>query len=91
MYEISDGVRRAKAAQMLGKETINVMDNSGKIFEVTIKSLRSPYKNFIDIRTMENLERFNNIYELTKIKELLSIYVNKDNRGIPINEIYFKK
>ena len=40
---------------------------------------------------MENLQRFNNVYELTKIKELLPIYVNKGNRGIPINEIYFKK
>ena len=91
LYEISDGVRRAKAAQMLGKETINVMDNSGKTFEVPIKNLRSPYKKFIDISTMENLQRFNNVYELTKIKELLPIYVNKGNRGIPINEIYFKK
>ena len=91
LYEISDGVRRAKAAQMLGKEIINVMDNSGKTFEVPIKNLRSPYKKFIDISTMENLQRFNNVYELTKIKELLPIYVNKGNRGIPINEIYFKK
>lgn len=43
-FEIGDGVRRAKAAQELGLKSIDAIDNSGNLFKVSIKDLRSHSK-----------------------------------------------
>ena len=51
LYEGGDGVRRAKAAHMLGKKTIQATNNAGEIFDVSIKNLRFHMKDYIDLRT----------------------------------------
>ena len=43
VYEIQDGVRRAKAAWLCGQETIPAqIDGSGKIIPIPLRCLRSP-------------------------------------------------
>ncbi|MGV3598696.1 MAG: RHS repeat-associated core domain-containing protein [Bacteroidota bacterium] len=90
-YEISDGVRRAKAAQMLGKKTITAEVNStGEIIEIPINNLRSPHKSAIDISNPGTLKRFNQIYESMETQGLkIPIFVSPGNRGILVEEITF--
>ena len=75
MYEIGDGVRRAKAAQMLGRETITVTNSADEIFEVAIESLRSPMKNEIKYITEQEILRFDRIYDGIKSIEQLPPYM----------------
>ena len=49
LYEIQDGVRRAKAAWLCGRETIEAQINGGPIFPVPFRCLRSPHKDEIDV------------------------------------------
>jgi len=49
IYEIQEGVRRAKAAWLCGRETIEVQINGGPIFSVSLRCLRSPHKDEIDV------------------------------------------
>jgi len=49
LYEIQEGVRRAKAAWLCGQETINAQINAGPVFSVPICNLRSQHKDEIDI------------------------------------------
>lgn len=49
LYEIQEGVRRAKAAWLCGRETIEAQVSGGPIFSVSLRSLRSPHKDEIDI------------------------------------------
>ena len=49
LYEIQDGVRRAKAAWLRGCETIPAqIGDDLKAFELPLASLRSPHKDFIE-------------------------------------------
>jgi len=49
LYEIQDGVRRAKAAQLCGLETIPAqIGGMGPVIHVALKNLRSPHKGVID-------------------------------------------
>jgi RHS repeat-associated protein len=91
LYEIGDGVRRAKAAEMVGRQTIRAMDNAGRIFEVPIKDLRSPLKEVIDMTNPNEVSRFNKILEGMKLgDDLPPIYVNPGSRGIPVSKITFR-
>jgi hypothetical protein len=84
-FEILDGVRRAKAAEMAGKPTIGaeVIGSGGKVVEVPIEALRSP-KAGIDA-TGSALPRW-----LSTLKQTLSgaepppILVQPGVRGTPI-------
>lgn len=49
LYEIQEGVRRAIAAWLCGRETIEAQVNGGPIFSVPLQNLRSPHKDEIDI------------------------------------------
>jgi len=49
LFEIQDAVRRAKAAWLCGRETIEAQIRGGPVFSVSLASLRSPHKDEIDI------------------------------------------
>lgn len=49
LYEIQEGVRRAKAAWLCGREAIEVQVNGGPVFAVPLRALRSPHKDEIDL------------------------------------------
>ncbi|KFF03860.1 hypothetical protein IX38_10655 [Chryseobacterium luteum] len=92
LFEIADGVRRAKAAEQLGLKTINATDNAGKVFQVPLENLRSPLKSSIDVSTPLNQIRYDRIYESMKAgNKLPPIYVNPGNKGITIPNIVLKK
>jgi hypothetical protein len=70
-YEIIDGVRRAKAAEFLGKETIvaKIYDENDKLLdikEISIDSLFSPNKLTIDFFTEKSKDRFMETLNLAK-------------------------
>ena len=44
LYEIQEGVRRTKAAWLCGQETIAAQINSGLVFSIPLRNLRSPQK-----------------------------------------------
>lgn len=92
LYEIGDGVRRAKAAQLIPwKRSIKVTDHTGKVFKVRIKDLRSPMKSQIDISSPAKLDRYKRAADYVRKGQNYPIYVNPGNRGIPIRKITFKK
>lgn len=49
IYEIQEGVRRAKAAWLCGQNAIQAQVNGGATFSVPLKNLRSPHKDEIDV------------------------------------------
>jgi RHS repeat-associated protein len=69
-YEIIDGVRRAKAADLVGKKSIRaeVYENEKLIYttDVHIDFLLSPNKSAIDVSTNANMDRFMAILNGTK-------------------------
>jgi hypothetical protein len=92
LFEVADGVRRSKAAQLLGYKTIDAIDNTGMVFKVSIKNLRSPFKSSIDISTPLNQIRYDRIYNGLKAKDKIPpIYVNPGTRGVKITDITFIK
>ncbi len=49
LYEIQDGVRRAKAAWLCGHETIPAqIGDDAQVFDLPLTNLRSPHKDVID-------------------------------------------
>lgn len=89
-FEIGEGVRRSKASQLLGHQTVTAMDYTGAIFEVRVKNLRSPMKNAIDIRTPFEQNKYERIYKgLKEGDKLPPIYVHQGNRGIHIFDVIF--
>ncbi len=90
LYEIGDGVRRAKATQMLWRRSIQVVDNAGNTFSVPIKNLRSPMKSVIDVSTPRNLARWQNVKELVKARNAPPIYVTPGSRGVSVKDIILK-
>ncbi|WP_224994345.1 DUF6443 domain-containing protein [Cesiribacter sp. SM1] len=88
LYEIADGVRRAKAAQQVGRSSIEAIDNAGNIIQVPIKNLRSPFKSSIDVSTPLNRLRYDRIYNGYKAGDKLPpIYVNPGSRGVGIDQV----
>lgn len=91
-FEILDGVRRAKAHQLLGKTTIiaEIMDEEGNTVEVravAIADLRVTTKNSIDVSTQVDWERFMKIFELVKSAVPAPILVTFGARGKTLDEI----
>ena len=90
-FEIGDGVRRAKASDMLGKKTIKATNSEGKEITVRVKDLKSPHKTEIDVSTPDNQQRFQTVYDgIKKNDEMPPIYVAPGNRGVPIKDVKFK-
>lgn len=87
LYEIKEGVRRAKAAQICGKEQIKVQENiGGPIFSVPIKNLRSP-KDEIEF-TRDGGFRWHRVLRATQRSEALPpLLVWPGARGIPIENV----
>ena len=89
IYEILDGVRRAKAALLAGKKTVpvNVVDESGRLAEVrdvSIAALRSP-RDTIDASRPETLDRFMTIFNLTLAGWVPPpLHVQVGRRGTPV-------
>ena len=63
LYEIIDGVRRAKAFEMSGATTVRVVvqrpdGTQGPEQEVAVDDLRSPHKDAIDLSSLAKRDRF---------------------------------
>ena len=57
LYEIQDGVRRAKAAWLCGRETIPAqVGGRGPVYEVALNNLRSPHKDLIDAKGVRGID-----------------------------------
>ncbi len=92
-FEIIDGLRRAKAAYMVGYKTItaHILDKEGKIIdtrELSLDLLRSPYKNSIDVSHQRKMDRF--METLNQIKSGSNpppIIVQLGSRGVNIEDV----
>lgn len=92
-FTIIDGVRRAKAAEMLGAKTIPATIQVGgrtvARIEVSIEALRSP-KASIDVSNMTEAKRFSTTLELTRAGSVPPpISIEPGGVGIPISDVNF--
>ena len=88
-YEIVDGVRRAKAADLAGHDTIwAVVDGDAHEQKVPVHTLLSP-KRVIDITTPRELKRWRNVVEgMREEPDLLPpIVIRPGSNGIPIRDV----
>jgi RHS repeat-associated protein len=86
-YEIVDGVRRSKAAEMLGNAVIDAVDTTGKKIMASIDSLFSPYKDKIDVSSSAKMDRFMSVLEGVKAEKTPPILVTPGSRGTPIRDV----
>lgn len=97
-YEIIDGVRRAKAAQMSGHQTILAKlyaIGASKLireFEVSIHQLRSPHKSSIRRVSPADRTRWNRVVSGAKQNPLPfpPIEIVTGSRGAKIEDISFE-
>jgi hypothetical protein len=91
-FEILDGVRRAKAADMIGNMTIpaEVLNSEGRIAgrqDVPISNLLSP-KPTIDVSTAKDMSRFMSTLDQTRVGSTPPpILVAPGVSGIPIRRV----
>lgn len=95
-FEIIDGVRRAKAAQLAERGTIRaeiMVDGTvARTVDVPIENLRSPFKSEIDISTPRGEARFNRVMRGTQAgDELPPILVQPGERGPSIFDVVFRR
>lgn len=91
-YEILDGVRRAKAAELLGHKTIpaTIAGHGNQIFDLPIDALKSPYKTKIDVSDQDKMDRWMKTFKKTKEGSVPPpIQVESGNNGISIEDITF--
>ncbi len=86
-YEIVDGVRRSKAAEMLGRSVIDAVDTTGKKITASIESLFSPSKDKIDVSSSGKMDRFMRVLEGVKSEKTPPILVTPGSRGTPIKDV----
>jgi len=87
LYEIQEGVRRAKAAWLCGRETIAAQVRSGPVFLVPLRCLRSPHKDEIDVSGLGGM-RWDRVLRGTRFGTLLPpIEVLPGSRGKTIEEV----
>jgi hypothetical protein len=95
-FEIVDGVRRAKAAELAGRTTISAeIRVGGKVVgttEVPLSTLRSPFKDAIDVSSSPaQMQRFQSILKGTRAGDALPpITVQPGARGPSIFDVFFK-
>ena len=86
-YEVHGGVRRAKAAWLCGRETIEAQINGGQVFSIPVKDLRSPYKDSIDVSGISGM-RWERVLRATQTgRPLPPIEVVPGSRGTTIEEV----
>ncbi len=96
-FEIIDGIRRAKAHEFLGKQSIpaEISDAAGNLLEireVPLEALRVNAKSSIDVSTLKNWERFMHTLDLVKAgSPTPPIIVRAGNRGCKLAEIWLDK
>jgi RHS repeat-associated protein len=95
-FEIGEGVRRAKAADILGQENIMakiIREGQDDVYqELPISSLRSP-KDFIDASNFKDAERFGETLEMTRKSPVglgNAIEVRPGGNGLPIRDVNIK-
>ncbi len=87
LYEIVEGVRRAKAAWLCGRETIEAQISGGPVFSIPIRSLRSPHKDEIDVSGLGGM-RWDRVLRGTRAGlPLPPIEVVLGSRGKTIEEV----
>jgi hypothetical protein len=94
-FEILSGVRRAKAFQLAGAQTIRAIiqnpDGTAESeIDVPIDSLRSPYKSDIDMSTTSQADRFWSIWHAItggRGSQLPPIVIQRGSRGKPVKDI----
>ena len=86
-YFIQDGVRRAKAAQLCGKETIAAQfKEDGVVFDVPLANLRSP-KEHIETLSVRGLS-WDKILRATQSNAILPpIIITEVGYGIPLVDV----
>lgn len=88
-YEIIDGVRRSKAANIAKQGSIEaeVLGSGGKTVKVPLESLRSPHKTVIDT-SGSGLTRWLDTLKRTLLGEKPPpILVEPGSRGVPIEDV----
>lgn len=94
-FEIIEGVRRAKANQLLGNQSIpaQIFNAEGKLVgqqNIAIDALRSPNKSVIDMSTQAQVDRYMSIQRgLQQGDKIPPIVVTPGGRGVPIQDIIF--
>jgi|SRR5215208_2397026 len=92
IYEINDGVRRSKAAQLAGKQTIRANIGPSKLVQdIALDLVRSsPIKPVIDITSPREEARWKWVLSGTiGGNEIKPIHVRKmaSSRGLPIRDV----
>lgn len=87
IYEIRDGVRRAKAAQLCGREMVDAqIGGIGPVLQVPLETLRSP-KDRIDPAGLGGM-RWDAVYRATQAgKPLPPIEIMPGAFGVPIEKV----
>ena len=88
-YEITDGVRRAKAADIAGHDTIWAeVGNSSKEEKIPVRALLSP-KKVIDVSSQRELARWDSIKRwMARQPDLFPpIHIAPGSNGTPIEEV----
>ena len=91
-FEIIEGVRRAKAFELSGAQTIRAMiqnpdGTNGPETDVPLDCLRSPHKNSIDMSTNIQADRFWRIWKGIQGGQSAMIPPIPGGRGILIKDI----
>ncbi|MGH7127942.1 MAG: ParB N-terminal domain-containing protein [Planctomycetaceae bacterium] len=96
LYEILDGVRRAKAAHLTGCSTIpaQLFDAAGKLiceFDVPIDQLRSPHKDSIRRVTPADNARWQRVWQGAQQPSLSfpPILITTGSRGLKVEDLIF--
>jgi hypothetical protein len=95
-FEIVDGVRRAKAAELAGHTSIPAnVEVGGRVVEtidVPLSSLYSPFKSAIDITSSPSaMQRFQSVLNGTRSGDPLPpITVQPGSRGPSIFDVFFE-
>ena len=92
-FELLDGLRRAKACELLGLKSIaaEIIDRDGYLIEkrdIELTALRVPSKDRIDVSSLSKWERFMNIFDLIKSgSPVTPITVTQGKSGLMLSEI----
>src|SRR5262249_43663952 len=94
-YEIVQGVRRARAFQLAGYSTIRAIvqrsdGTQSSVVDLPVDSLRSPFKDDIDMSTSRKAGRFWSIWNAIQAgqgDQLPAIIVQRGSRGKRVEDL----
>ena len=91
LYQISDGIKRAKVADMLGMKTIRAEDSStNSTFDVPIKNLRITLKDQINLTRQSEINSYRTLFKLVNDNKYIPIFISPINQDIGIKVKDFK-